>query len=148
VNEDLLSSKSLHTRGTSDAIFGILDGFIKDSNIDWSKCVRISTEGARALRGRCSGVVARVKAVSPQAKSIHCRIHTESEATKKMPAELRTVLEESVKAVNFIKVRPLNSRIFAAFCEEMGSDHRQLLPHTEVLAFSGEGFHSPIRVAR
>lgn len=34
--------------------------------------------------------------------------------------------------VNNIKMNPLNSRIFAAICNEMGSDHDHLLLHTEV----------------
>jgi hypothetical protein len=109
-----------------------LDGFIKESNTDWSKCVGISTDGARTMTGRCSGVVAHMKAVSPKAKFIHCCIHRESLAMKKIPTDLRTVLEEYVKTVNFIKARPLHSRIFAARCEEMGSDYHQLLLHTDV----------------
>lgn len=37
-----------------------------------------------------------------------------------------------MKMVNFVKARPLNSRIFSALCSEMGSDHEALLLHTEV----------------
>ena len=37
-----------------------------------------------------------------------------------------------MKMVNFVKARPLNSRIFSALCSEMGSDHETLLFHTEV----------------
>lgn len=49
-----------------------------------------------------------------------------------MPAELKTVLDQSVKIVNFIKSRALNSRLFTILCNEMGSDHNKLLLHTEV----------------
>lgn len=49
-----------------------------------------------------------------------------------MPPDLKTALDEAVKAVNFIKSRPLQTRLFAVFCGEMGSDHHQLLLHTEV----------------
>lgn len=49
-----------------------------------------------------------------------------------MPIELKTVLNEVVKIVNFIKSRALQSRIFSAMCDEMGSLHKSLLLHTEV----------------
>lgn len=44
----------------------------------------------------------------------------------------RNLSDEAVKTVNFIKARPLNSRLFSVLCDEMGSEHRQLLLHTEV----------------
>ncbi|CAK6977302.1 zinc finger BED domain-containing protein 5-like [Scomber scombrus] len=59
-------------------------------------------------------------------------IHREALAAKKMPLELKTVLDQAVKAVNFIKSRPLQSRLFGVLCGEMGSDHKQLLLDTEV----------------
>eukprot|EP00096_Caligus_rogercresseyi_P005480 TRINITY_DN2100_c0_g1_i1.p1 TRINITY_DN2100_c0_g1~~TRINITY_DN2100_c0_g1_i1.p1 ORF type:complete len:323 (+),score=-15.95 TRINITY_DN2100_c0_g1_i1:38-970(+) len=49
-----------------------------------------------------------------------------------MPADLKTVLDKTVKMVNFVKARPLNKRIFTALCNEMDSDHTSLLLHTEV----------------
>ena len=43
-----------------------------------------------------------------------------------------SVLNQSVKMINLIKSRPLNSRLFGILCQEMGSGHEQLLLHTEV----------------
>ena len=34
--------------------------------------------------------------------------------------------------VNFVKSKPLQSRLFEKFCEEMGSNHKTLLLHTEI----------------
>lgn len=84
------------------------------------------------MLGHHSGVVRRVKAVAPQATSVHCSIHREALAIKKMPPDFKTVLDEAVKSVNFIKSRPLQTHLFAVLCGEMGSDHQQLLLHTEV----------------
>uniref|UniRef100_A0A3P9KVF1 BED-type domain-containing protein n=1 Tax=Oryzias latipes TaxID=8090 RepID=A0A3P9KVF1_ORYLA len=72
------------------------------------------------------------RAVAPSAASTHCCIHREQLAVKKMPQCLKSVLDESVKIVNKIKAKPLNSRLFKAVCEEMGSEHTKLLFHTEV----------------
>lgn len=49
-----------------------------------------------------------------------------------MPCNLNTVLDKSVKVVNFIKSRALNSRLFSIICNEMGSEHKKLLLHTDV----------------
>ncbi len=62
----------------------------------------------------------------------HCSIHREALAVKKMPDNLKSVLDSVVKTVNFIKARQMNARLFCVLCEEMGSEHVQLLLHTEV----------------
>lgn len=49
-----------------------------------------------------------------------------------LPVSLKDVLDSTVKLVNFVKARPLNSRIFTAFSSEMGSDHVTLLLDTDV----------------
>jgi hypothetical protein len=47
-------------------------------------------------------------------------------------SKFKTVLEDSVKIINFIKARPLNSRLFSLLCDDMGREHKQLLLHSEV----------------
>ena len=42
------------------------------------------------------------------------------------------MLDEAVKTINFIKARPLQSRLFKILCDDMGSEHMALLLHTEV----------------
>ncbi|VVC34277.1 Hypothetical protein CINCED_3A005918 [Cinara cedri] len=53
-------------------------------------------------------------------------------ASKPLPADLKDVLDDSCKVVNFIKSRHTNSRIFSLLCEDMGSLHKTLLLHTGV----------------
>jgi hypothetical protein len=83
------------------------------------------------MTGKRSGVVAQIKEVAPDAKFVHCSIHREALAARKMPAISKTVLTKAVKVVNFIKYRATNSRLFSILCNEMGSEHDKLL-HTEV----------------
>ncbi|KAJ8355337.1 hypothetical protein AAFF_G00069710 [Aldrovandia affinis] len=73
------------------------------------------------MTGRNSGVVARIREVAPEIRWTHCSIHREALAVKMMPDELKSVLDSAVKTVNFIKVRPMNARLFHVLCEEMGS---------------------------
>jgi hypothetical protein len=75
------------------------------------------------MMGKHSGVVAQIKEVAPDAKFVHCSIHREALAARKMPSILKTVLTEAVQVVNFIKSRATNSRLFLILCNEMGSEH-------------------------
>ncbi|CAI6365033.1 unnamed protein product [Macrosiphum euphorbiae] len=49
-----------------------------------------------------------------------------------MPIPLKNVLDEAVKIINFVKSRPLSTRLFTILCEDMGSMHKSLLYHTEI----------------
>lgn len=132
IHEDMLFSKTLPSRSTGEQIFKALNEYMQEHEIDWKKCVGFCSDGARALTGRQSGVVAKVKDVAPDVTWTHCFIHREALATKGMPSKFKTVLEDSVKIINFIKARPLNSRLFSLLCDDMGSEHKQLLLHSEV----------------
>lgn len=74
--------------------------------------------------------VKRVRDVAPLLTQVHCSIHREALAAKRMPMHLKNVLDEAVRMVNYIKSRPLQARLFSLLCQEMGSEHRQLLLHT------------------
>ena len=82
------------------------------------------------MTGRHCGVVTRMQAVAPDATWVHCSIHREALAAKGMPDSLK--VWTLVKMFNFVKARPLNSCVFSALCNDMGSDHVTLLQHTEV----------------
>jgi hypothetical protein len=129
--EDLLFCRSLiHT--TAEEVYNSLNKFLTSSLIQRSKCVGISTDGAHTMSGRLTGLIARIRENNPSVTWNHCCIHRESLATKKMPEELKKVLNETIKTVNFIKARSLNSRLFEKPCQSRDSDHQQLLLHTEV----------------
>ena len=113
-------------------MFYVLDSFVTSNGLWWSRCVGICTDGAKAMTGRHSGVVTRVQEVAPDASWVHCSIHQEALAAKGMSDNLKDVLDTTVKMVHFVKARPLNSNVFAALCNDMGSNHVRLLQHTEV----------------
>ena len=53
-------------------------------------------------------------------------------ACKTFPLELKSVLDSVVKAVNSIRGKAVNSRLFRAFCDDLGKEHQHLLFRTEV----------------
>jgi len=53
-----------------------------------------------------------------------------------MNAHLHETPNKALKVINFIKARPLNSRLLKLLCEEMGLGHQHLLLHTEARLMS------------
>ena len=49
-----------------------------------------------------------------------------------MPEGLKCVMNQVIQVVNFIKSRPLQSRLFSQLCDSMDSDYKCLLYHAEV----------------
>jgi hypothetical protein len=131
VYEDLLFISYL-THTTAEEVFASLNAFIISHNMDWLRCVGVSTDGARAMSGRLTGLAARIKEIAPSATWFHCCLHRDALVVKKIPEELQQTLNESVKIVNFIKSKSLNSRLFEQLCKEMDSEYHQLLLHCEV----------------
>ena len=73
-----------------------------------------------------------MKQVAPHIVSNHGTIHKYALACKTLPLELKSVLDFVIKAVNFICARAVNSRLFKAFCDDLGKEYQYFLFHTEV----------------
>ncbi|CAN7937188.1 unnamed protein product [Ixodes hexagonus] len=106
--------------------------FLQENNIGWARWIGISTDGAAAMSGKHKGLVTRTQQMKPSVMRTHCGIHREALACKDMPPALKDVLTVAVKIANFIKARPLNSRLLAALCDEMGSERKHLVLHSKV----------------
>lgn len=132
VFEDLLFCKPLNVSTKGRDIFALLDSFFSANRLDWKNCVSVCMDGAKAMSGHITGLAGCIKNVSPECNFNHCVLHREALAAKNLPDELKVVLDESVKIVNFIKTRPQKSREFKIISHEMGSLHESLLLHTEV----------------
>jgi len=132
IREKFLFCETLSTQTTADEIFKKLNHFFVENGFNWKKCVGFCSDGARAMTGKHGGAVTKIKLVTENCTFIHCSIHWEALVVKRMPEQFKLVLQEAIKVVNFIKSRALQSRLFTKLCSEMGSDHIQLLLHTEV----------------
>ena len=130
-HEDMLLCEPI-SRSTSEEIFNAVDIYIRTKSLDWLKCIGIRTDGARAMCGRNSSVVTKILERNPNASWTHCNLHRAALVSKHLSDNFKNVLNTSVKIVNFIKSKPLQSRLFEKMCEEMGSNHRTLLLHTEI----------------
>jgi zinc finger BED domain-containing protein 5/7/8/9 len=110
--EDLLFCKPLLSNTTGVQIFGLLDDFLTENQIPWTNCIDVCTDGARAMTGATAGAIAKIKEKSNETTSSHCILHRHALAMKNIPPCLKNVVDEAIKIVNFIKSRPLKSRLF------------------------------------
>jgi len=94
------------------------------------------------MTGKYKGFISLVKIKNPANLLIkiknsalittHCFIHREALVAKTIGDKMLKVLNYGIKIVNYIRFRPLKTRIFEIICEEMGFDHVHQLLHTEV----------------
>jgi hypothetical protein len=132
IQEEIMFCLLLSERCTGSDIIKAVNDYFTAEDISWANCIGICTERAVALTEHKKGFQAEVQQISPHVNFIHCIIHREVLASCDLEPKLHSVLKEAVKVVNFVKARPLNSRLLAIFCEEMQADHKSLLMHLEV----------------
>ena len=65
----------------------------------------------------------------------HCFLHRGALMAKTLRDKLREVLNQVVELVNYIKTKPVKSRLFEQLCSNMDSQHRRLLLHTDQVTF-------------
>ena len=101
--EDLLLCKPLPTSTSGAEIFKLIDEFFTLSGIPWDNWVDVCTDGMKAMTGKTSGVISRIKQKVKECSSSHCVLYRHALAVKKMLPSLQEVLDESMKIINFIK---------------------------------------------
>lgn len=127
-----LCCKGLSTTTRGQDIFDMITGYLKEMNLTWKSCVGICTDGAPCMTGCIKGFVSLAEKENPNLIRTHCFLHREVLVSKISQEELKLVLQQVVEIVNYIKSRPLKSRLFEQLCKEMDSQHVRLLMHTEI----------------
>uniref|UniRef100_A0A8C4XCW1 Uncharacterized protein n=1 Tax=Erpetoichthys calabaricus TaxID=27687 RepID=A0A8C4XCW1_ERPCA len=131
VNE-FLFCKDLQTTTKGEDIFNVVNENILLFKLQWKNCVSVCTDGCPSMQGNRKGFVTLVRQENPNVLVVHCMIHREALDFKSLPKDLMSVLDQVITVVNFIKSRPLASRLFSQLCEAMDSDYKCLLYHTNV----------------
>jgi len=100
------------------------------------KLVGLTTDGAPAMCGHRSGLVARMRErmleenVTDELTGYHCIIDKASLCGKALKME--HVMSTITRAVNFIRAKGLNHRQFKAFLGELDTEYGDLPYHAEV----------------
>ena len=130
--EQFLCCQEMLMRTTGEDIFKIVDGFMKENNLLWTSCVGICIDGAPSMVGSKKGFTALAKKENEKIIFTHCFLHRENLVAKTIGNELKEVMDQVFQMVNYIKRRPLQSRLLAKIYEEMGEKLKNVLLHTEV----------------
>lgn len=70
--------------------------------------------------GSIKGFTAFAKKENKNIIITHCFLHREALVAQTISNELKKIMDKVVQMVNYIKSRPLKSRLFAKICEDMG----------------------------
>ena len=132
IANQFLFCKELSVTTKGEDVFNILNDYLDKWQLSWKSCVGICTDGAPSMVGCIKGLVSFIKKKNENVIVTHCFLHREALMSKTLGENLREVLDEVVKMVNFIKVRPAKSRLFEKICTNMDSQHKRLLLHTDV----------------
>ena len=131
---------------TGEGIFSAVDTRLENDGLSCEQCISICTDGAGAMAGKHKGFLARVLQVAPLIDFTHYIIHRENLACKILDQVLQSVLDAAIKIVNFIKSRPLQTRVFTTICDEMGPTIKSSLSRSEVV-IEGKGTYPFVRAA-
>ena len=82
--------------------------------------------------GCIKGIASLAQKENPNLVCTHCFLHREVLVSKVSQENLKQVLHQVVEIVNYIKSRPIKSRLFKELCKSMDSQHVRLLMHTDV----------------
>ncbi|XP_043262496.1 SCAN domain-containing protein 3-like [Colletes gigas] len=130
--QELLFAKYLQTDTKGESIFHALDEFFKEKEIPLSNILSVATDGAPAMVGRYRGFLAYLKKEVPNAFTVHCIIHRQHLVAKNLSARLHNSLQYVIQAINTIRSKSLNDRLFKQLCIENDEKFNRLLLHTEV----------------
>ena len=112
--DEFLFCQEMKEKTRAKDVFDLVNAFLRENSIAWNKVGSVCTDDAPAMIGHQSSFVALMKQVAPHIVSNHCTIHKYALACKTL-LKLKNVFGSVVKAVNFIRSRAVNSRLFKAF---------------------------------
>jgi hypothetical protein len=112
--------------------FSLLDEYFNINSIEWEKLHSLTTDGAANMTGHLIGLIAKIRQKNANVKHIHCALHRFQLATKYLPEDFKSVFDDCIKIINFIRARAKNHRLFKKVCEDLEADFPDLILHTEV----------------
>ncbi|KRZ82264.1 Zinc finger BED domain-containing protein 5 [Trichinella sp. T8] len=73
---------------------------------------------------------------NPDIVSTHYFLYREVLISKSLESKLKKVFDDVIKMINFIKQRPVHSKMFKKLCESLDKEHVNLLLYTEIQCLS------------
>jgi hypothetical protein len=117
--ENFFCCKELHETSKGQGIFNVLSSYLQTKCLSWRNCVGICTDGASSIIGSMRGFTCMVKKEIPGVVKTHCFLHGEMLVSAALGDGMEKVLDDATEMVNFIKQRPVHSRMFRKLCENL-----------------------------
>jgi hypothetical protein len=121
VTEQFLFGRPLPETTNIRDILDVVDSYFSSYDLSSKPRISICTAGAPSVSGSLKGFVALAKQTNPGIVFTRCFLHREALIPKSVVPEVQKVLDEMIKVANYIKSRPLQSRLFSALCSVMGA---------------------------
>ena len=122
-----------HVKGTTTGkdIYEFVNLSLDKCNIDRKSIYSITTDGAPALTGKDNGFITLFKeSVDHEILSYHCLIHQQQLCPQKL--NMKHLITDLVKAVNFIRSQGLNYCKFKAFLDKVGRGYKGVVYFSKV----------------
>jgi hypothetical protein len=114
-----------HETTKGQDILDVFDSYFGSHDLSRKSCISICTDGDPSLLGGLKVFVTLAKQKNPGNVITHDFLHREPLISKSIVPEVQKVLDGTIKMVNYIKSRPLQSRLFPALCSAMEAAHSQ-----------------------
>jgi hypothetical protein len=111
IQENFFCCKELPEISKGQDIFNVLSSYLETKGLSWKNCVGICTDGTPSVVGCMRGFASLVKKENPDVTT-HCFLHREVLVSKTLGDEMKKVLDDATKIVNFFKQRPVHSGMF------------------------------------
>jgi hypothetical protein len=121
VEEEVLVCTYLPINNIGEDSYYLTDLCLAEKSLSWKQSVHICTDSTCAMVQKMHDFIGHIKAIAPECSISHSIIQCQGLAVKHIPDTLIKLSDEVVKIVNFVKSRPMNSRIFGVLCDEMGN---------------------------
>ena len=130
--EQFLFCRPLAKNTTGEQIFKKVNLLYKEHQLEWSDCVSVCADGVPSMMGCKKGFMSFMKKENKSISVVHCLLYRENLAAKEIQEDLTIVFKVVISEVNFIKSRPLHTRLFRVLCDKMGAEHNGLLFHSNI----------------
>ena len=132
-HEDVLGLQTMKGRTTGADIYEAIADVLRIMEVDATKIVSITTDGAPAMVGRLQGMVTRLKEeMCPRILTYHCIIH-QTVLCAGLGDRYKSAMDTIMKLVNYLRATSaLRHRNLRTFLHEVGAQFDDLLLHNNV----------------
>ena len=117
---------------TGKEILKKVDSFFQEHRLSWANCVSACADGVPSMMEIRKGFMSFVNKENNDILIVHCYLRRENLAAREIQENLTVVFKEVVSVVNYIKSRPLCTRLFRVFCDKLGTEPGGLLYHSNI----------------